>query len=151
VWRVSCVMQGGGPHATLRLASSPTVPPRHRPSPRSRPLHTTPRPLARSSRHQLTTHTQCTHPLHSSRTLSTQACSSQTGHATQPYSHCLFLTDRPCYTACSSQAHVHTAQRHTQHSITHTPLCRQPRLPLSFHSPLLSTRHQTEPNSKPIN
>jgi hypothetical protein len=54
------------------------------------------------------------------------ACSSQAS----PF-YCLLLTDRPCYTACSSQAHVHT------HTYNFTPNTTSP-LTLSFRPPLLS-------------
>jgi hypothetical protein len=93
------------------------------------------------------THTAQTHfTVRSSRTLSTQACSSQASlslsaphRQATPHSllltsltfNCLHLTDRPCYTACSSQAHVHTAHYQTQ-----------PCLPPSFLCPPLSMRHQ---------
>jgi hypothetical protein len=57
------------------------------------------------------------------------ACSSQAS----PF-YCLLLTGRSCYTACSSQAHVHTHTHTTSHTAQHQT---QPPT-LSFRPPLLS-------------
>ena len=120
--------------------------------------HAQPTHALRSSR-TLSTHclflTSLTLPVCSSQTghvtqlaphkLHFPVCSSQTGHVTQlaPHKlhfHCLLLTDRPCYTACSSQAHVHTHTYNFTHSTTSNTTSPPTQLPLS------STVH-TSPNS----
>jgi hypothetical protein len=56
----------------------------------------------------------------------TTACSSQAS----PF-YCLLLTDRPCYTACSSQAHVHTHTHNFTDSTTSNATSPPTQLPSS--------------------
>jgi hypothetical protein len=111
-------------HRTRHLAPRHDTVCPHRPPP-----HTTRSSRAHSLHKQLAPHKPLSTRSAPHRSPTT-ACSSQAS----PF-YCLLLTDRPCYTACSSQAHVHT---HT-YNFTHgtTPNTTSPPT-LSFRPPLLS-------------